>query len=330
MFFGEIETKLSEDALLSASLILDNNLSKVKISKGTKIDKSIIKLLLNNNIQKIMCAKLDQDDIDENTSAYLISNSLINQKNSNLSVSDARQGRCNILADINGLLIYEPDQLYNINSITDDIGIGAINQFKMVKKNQVIATTKIIPFALNKKIIEKINEYSKDCFKLVPFNNMNVHLIQTENKSTLKKVLDKTLFVTQKRLKNCNITHLTEKRCNHNINSLSDTIKQSIKEDAGVILVFGASAICDKNDVVPRSLTNNQGKIIRLGMPVEPGNLMLLGKINKTSKTIFFVGMPGCARSQKENGVDWILWRIFCGLDVSNKDINQMGAGGLL
>ena len=65
MFFGEIETKLSEDALLSASLILDNNLSKVKISKGTKIDKSIIKLLLNNNIQKIMCAKLDQDDIDE-------------------------------------------------------------------------------------------------------------------------------------------------------------------------------------------------------------------------------------------------------------------------
>ena len=66
MFFGEIETKLSEDALLSASLILDNNLSKVKISKGTKIDKSIIKLLLNNNIQKIMCAKLDQDDVDEN------------------------------------------------------------------------------------------------------------------------------------------------------------------------------------------------------------------------------------------------------------------------
>ena len=330
MFFGEIETKLSEDALLSASLILDNNLSKVKISKGTKIDKSIIKLLLNNNIQKIMCAKLDQDDIDENTSAYLISSSLINQKNSNLSVSDARQGRCNILANINGLLIYEPDQLYNINSITDDIGIGAINQFKMVKKNQVIATTKIIPFALNKNIIEKIKEYSKGCFKLIPFNNMNIHLIQTENKSTLKKVLDKTLFVTQKRLKDCNITHLSEKRCDHDIKSLSDNIKQSVKEDADVILVFGASAICDKNDVVPSSLISNQGKIIRLGMPVEPGNLMLLGKINKSGKTIFFVGMPGCARSQKENGVDWILWRIFCGLDVSNKDINQMGAGGLL
>ena len=330
MFFGEIQTELSEGALISASFILNDNLSKIKISKGKKIDKNIIRLLLNNNINTIMCAKLDQDDIDEDNSAYLISNSLINQTNSNLSVSIARQGRCNILADINGLLKYEPDQLFNINSVTDDVGIGAINQFKMVKKNQVIATTKIIPFAINKNIIEKIKEYSKDCFQVIPFINMNVHLIQTNNEKTLKKVLDKTLLVTQKRLQNCGITHLIEKRCDHDIKSLSKNVQQSVKEDADIILVFGASAICDKNDVVPSSLINNEGNIIRLGMPVEPGNLMLLGKINKSKKSIFFVGMPGCARSQKENGVDWILWRIFCGLDVSNNDINQMGTGGLL
>ena len=186
MFFGEIETELSEGALLSASLILNDNLSKIKISKGTKIDKNIIRLLLNNNMRTIICAKLDQDDIDEDNSAYLISNSLINQTNSNLSVSIARQGRCNILADINGLLKYEPDQLFNINSVTDDVGIGAINQFKMVKKNQVIATTKIIPFAINKNIIEKIKEYSKDCFQVIPFINMNVHLMQTKINKTLK------------------------------------------------------------------------------------------------------------------------------------------------
>ena len=40
--------------------------------------------------------------------------------------------------------------------------------------------------------------------------------------------------------------------------------------------------------------------------------------------------MPGCARSQKENGVDWILWRLFCDLDVCNEEINEMGNGGLL
>ena len=39
---------------------------------------------------------------------------------------------------------------------------------------------------------------------------------------------------------------------------------------------------------------------------------------------------PVVNRLAKENGVDWIIWRIFCGLEVSNKDINQMGNGGLL
>ena len=65
-------------------------------------------------------------------------------------------------------------------------------------------------------------------------------------------------------------------------------------------------------------------------MPVEPGNLMLLGKTDHNNKIIFVLGMPGCARSQKENGVDWILWRLLCGLDISNRDINDMGTGGLL
>ena len=65
-------------------------------------------------------------------------------------------------------------------------------------------------------------------------------------------------------------------------------------------------------------------------MPVEPGNLMLLGQIQNLNKIIPFIGMPGCARSQKENGVDWILWRLFCGLGICNEDINEMGNGGLL
>ena len=74
--------------------------------------------------------------------------------------------------------------------------------------------------------------------------------------------------------------------------NISEKINESVKENADIILVFGASAICDKNDIVPLSLKKNNGKIIRLGMPVEPGNLMLLGKIDHNNKIIFVLGMP--------------------------------------
>ena len=42
------------------------------------------------------------------------------------------------------------------------------------------------------------------------------------------------------------------------------------------------------------------------------------------------IGAPGCARSPKENGFDWVLQRLLAGLQVSAADIRRMGVGGLL
>jgi molybdenum cofactor cytidylyltransferase len=42
------------------------------------------------------------------------------------------------------------------------------------------------------------------------------------------------------------------------------------------------------------------------------------------------VGAPGCARSPKENGFDWVLMRLLAGLKVTRDDITGMGVGGLL
>jgi hypothetical protein len=42
------------------------------------------------------------------------------------------------------------------------------------------------------------------------------------------------------------------------------------------------------------------------------------------------LGAPGCARSPKENGFDWVLMRLLAGLPVPREDITGMGVGGLL
>jgi molybdenum cofactor cytidylyltransferase len=61
-------------------------------------------------------------------------------------------------------------------------------------------------------------------------------------------------------------------------------------------------------------------------MPVDPGNLMLIGN----ARGISVIGAPGCARSPKENGFDWVLMRLLAGLPVGREDITGMGVGGLL
>ena len=115
MFFGEVKTKDSENGILSTSLILDENGLKIKIKKGTVINKKIINILLENKIKYITCAKLEKNDVDENLAVHKISKQLINKKNSNLKLSTASQGRCNILSKINGLLKFDPQQLLSVN-----------------------------------------------------------------------------------------------------------------------------------------------------------------------------------------------------------------------
>ena len=97
-----------------------------------------------------------------------------------------------------------------------------------------------------------------------------------------------------------------------------------------LLIVFGASAITDRRDVVPVAIEMAGGVVDHLGMPVDPGNLLLLGRLRDGSRTIPVIGAPGCARSPKENGFDFVLWRLLAELPVTGADLRRMGVGGLL
>ena len=82
----------------------------------------------------------------------------------------------------------------------------------------------------------------------------------------------------------------------------------------------------DRRDVIPAALTSVGGVVEHFGMPVDPGNLLLIGNANGVP----VLGAPGCARSPVENGFDWVLMRLLAGLKVSRSDLTGMGVGGLL
>ncbi len=90
--------------------------------------------------------------------------------------------------------------------------------------------------------------------------------------------------------------------------------------------MFGASAITDRRDVIPAAIEAAGGRVEHFGMPVDPGNLLLIGELGGKPA----IGAPGCARSPKENGFDWVLGRVLAGVEVTRADIQGMGVGGLL
>ena len=90
--------------------------------------------------------------------------------------------------------------------------------------------------------------------------------------------------------------------------------------------MFGASAIADRRDVIPAAVTGIGGEIEHFGMPVDPGNLLLIARAGGVP----VLGAPGCARSPVENGFDWVLMRLLAGIKVTRSELMGMGVGGLL
>ena len=78
--------------------------------------------------------------------------------------------------------------------------------------------------------------------------------------------------------------------------------------------------------MIPAAVEAIGGRIEHFGMPVDPGNLLLIGNAGGVP----VLGAPGCARSPVENGFDWVLTRLLAGLKVTRSDLTGMGVGGLL
>jgi molybdenum cofactor cytidylyltransferase len=138
-------------------------------------------------------------------------------------------------------------------------------------------------------------------------------------------VVDKTLRVMAERLVPAEARVTADLRVPHQEAPLAESIAAQAKT-AEMVVVFGASAITDRRDVIPQALLAAGGRIEHLGMPVDPGNLLLIGELD--GKPV--LGAPGCARSPKENGFDWVLQRFLAGIPVTRADIQAMGVGGLL
>ena len=220
MFFGEVKTRSSLGGILSSSIEIYKNKNKIKISKGTVINKNLLDLLLLNKVELIKCAKLDDDEIDENSAVHEISKKIITSKKSNIKIQEPKNGRCNLVSSVDGIIIFQPNQLFSINSVTNDIGIASLKAYSKVKNNHVVASIKAIPFGIKIKYLQNIINVSQDCFKILPFQKKNIHLIQTTNQNTREKVLEKTLEVTKDRLSSCGIDQITEKKCLHEIKSI--------------------------------------------------------------------------------------------------------------
>ena len=322
MKFGAVAPEEAKGAIVVHSI----RSAGLVLKKGTVVGDGEIAALRAAGIPAITVARLEPGDVSEDAAAADIAAAVAGE---GVHVDRAFTGRANLFAESAGALVADQGGIDRLNEVDPDITLATLEAFAPVVAGKMIATVKIIPFAVSQAARDKALAAARAAAPLVrvaPYKIRKVGVISTLLPGLADKVIDKTLRVTLDRLAPAQATIVAERRVSHETAALSRALDEVLKSGAELVIVFGASAIADKRDVIPAAVEAVGGEIEHFGMPVDPGNLMLVA--SAAGRPV--LGAPGCARSPKENGFDWILARLLCGLPVRRRDITGMGVGGLL
>ena len=322
MKFGPLAVDDAAGAILAHSHRLPGRVLK----KGRVLSAADVAALTDAGVTTVTAAVLEHGDVGEDAAATAVGQAA---RGPGLGLSAAFTGRTNLYAEVAGLALVDTKRVDRLNRVKETVTLATVAPYEPVQPRQLVATIKVIPFAARQNVVERCAAIAGEAGPLLaiaPFRARPVGLVQTRLAGTKEAVLDKTTAVTQGRLATLGTAPAKELRCDHDVTALTAAIGALVEAGSEFVLINGASAIVDRRDVIPAAIEAAGGTVDHFGMPVDPGNLILVGRLGEMP----VLGLPGCARSPKLNGFDWVLQRLFADLTVGPRDIMSLGVGGLL
>ena len=288
MIFAELPVEECVGAVLAHAL----RNGEVAFKKGRVLSAADIEAIRNSGRRTITVARLEADDVGEDAAAAALGALLSTE---GLRIEAPFTGRVNLYAREGGILRVDATQVDAINEVDEAITLATLADYAAMEPDQMAATVKIIPFAVKRAALDAclVVARQKPVLSFHPFRPRKVALIQTELAANKPALLDKTVAVTNRRLAAMGGGDAVDLRAPHESAGLGEAIQRALGDGAGIVLVMGGSAIIDRRDVIPAAIERSGGKVLQFGMPVDPGNLILLGEIRGTP----VVGLPGCART---------------------------------
>ena len=323
MKFGEVALDTAAGTILAHSVRLKDGV----LRKGRILDKEDVSRLREAGLAAVTVAELEDGDLDENTAALRLAEALVAP---GLTPSGGRTGRANLRAESAGVALIDAETIHRMNAVDEALTISTVRPFDAVAAGQVTATVKLITFGLPASTVDACAAIARSAgppVRVAPYDtSLRIGLVQTVLPGLKKSVIAKATATTSARLSEMGLSINMERHCAHSISAVAEALSEMAAAECDIVLILGASAIVDRRDIVPAAISAAGGEIEHLGLPVDPGNLMLFARLGNMR----VLGIPGSARSPRLHGFDWVLQRLVARLTVTPEDLTRMGVGGLL
>ena len=321
MIFGDFRSEDAVGVMLAHTIAVGDR----RFRKGRTLGANDIALLRAAGIATVAGARLDPDDVPENAAAAEIAALLVGP---GTMTRAPYTGRCNLHAAARSVIRVDAGRIDRLNLLDESITVATLPDHAVARNAQVIATVKIIPFAVPRRLIEACREIASGAppVEAVALQPQRVALVLSVRPGMRDSILRATAAVSHERVEKLGSRLALELRCVHETSAIAAAVRECRAAGCDIVLIAGATTTKDRKDLVPAAVVAAGGVIGHFGMPVEPGNMLLLAHIGDMPVVV----LPGCARSRRINGLDWVLRRLLARLPVTRADIMRMGVGGLI
>ena len=316
MRFGPVPLAEAEGAILAHSVPLGDG---QRMRKGKVLGPDDLARLAAAGLSEVVVARLDPGDVDEDSAASRLARAIAPAPvDAGLRLGPAARGRVNLIANGPGVLEVDAAAIDAINAVDEGITVATLPRWARVEEGRLAATIKIIPYAVPGAALAHAEARAAGALRVHGPRRRRVRLIVTGSAAAagVPPAVEERILRLGAHLAGSDATP-------HAAAPLSEALSRG---KADMVVILSDTATSDVHDVVPQAIRDAGGQVLRYGMPVDPGNLLVLGELGATP----VLGLPGCAKSIALNGADWVLERLVCGVPVTADDIAAMGVGGLL
>ena len=148
MIFGELPLGDAEGAILAHSVKHDGGMFK----KGRTLTADDIALLRGSGVGSVFAAKLGAHDVPEDEAAAAVAK-LVGAEGT--SAQAPFTGRANLHAAAHGLALVDVDRVRQLNRLHESLTLATVQPFAIVEEREMVATVKVIPFAVPREVLEK-------------------------------------------------------------------------------------------------------------------------------------------------------------------------------
>ena len=295
--------------------------------KGHIVTEEDIPVLLSVGKENLYVWEKEEGMLHENDAAEILRQICQGEY---MHPSDVKEGKIELIADIDGVLKIEREKLRKVNSLGEMMIASRHGDFP-VKKGDKIAGTRVIPLVIREEKMQQAKDVTAGgaIFNILPYKKKKAGIVTTGSEVYYHRIKDTFTPVIEEKLAEYDIEIGGHEICNDDPQMIENAIRSLLADGCNMIVCTGGMSV-DPDDRTPYAIRQVTGEIVSYGAPVLPGAMFLLAYYREEGKeAIPVLGLPGCVMYSKRTIFDLVLPRLTVGEILTAEDMNTLGEGGL-